>query len=119
MTQPGSTSQSQVAELFESAREARGRARETVRRAEASGLVFGAAVLRHQQAWARAERLRELWLAGRHDRVRYSASARLQARLDGMPVMHRAGSGRAGAGTLLPGGGPRQPNRPVADLISH
>jgi hypothetical protein len=45
-----------------------------------------------QAAWARAEQVRALWLSARMhpDRLRYSAYARLQARLASMPVIEQA-----------------------------
>jgi hypothetical protein len=45
-----------------------------------------------EAAWARAERIRALWLAAHPDadRLRYSAYARLQARLATMPVIEQA-----------------------------
>src|SRR5262252_9589074 len=47
---------------------------------------------RSQAARAWAEQVSELWLAARSDadRLRYSMNARLQARLESMPVIERA-----------------------------
>jgi hypothetical protein len=77
-------------ELYASAREARRRAQRTVGRAEATLQETMAARQEHRLAWARAERLRELWVSGRRDQLRYSALARLQARLASMPVIEQA-----------------------------
>jgi hypothetical protein len=52
--------ESRFEELFVSAREARSRARDTVRRTEASMQENRAAWQAYQQAWARAEQLCEL-----------------------------------------------------------
>jgi AmiR/NasT family two-component response regulator len=41
-------------------------------------------------AWDRAERIRQLWLAARPSRLRYSRYARLQAQLASMPVIEQA-----------------------------
>jgi hypothetical protein len=82
--------ESRFEELFVSAREARSRARDTVRRTEAAMQENRAAWQLYQQAGARAEQLCELWLSGRRDAMRYSAHARLQARLASMPVIEQA-----------------------------
>jgi hypothetical protein len=44
----------------------------------------------HQQAWERADQLRELWLTRRQEMAQYSAYARLQARMISMPVIEQA-----------------------------
>ena len=81
---------SRFEELCVSAREARERARTTVRRAEAIRQESKALWQVYHQAEARAEQLCELWLSGRRDAMRYSAHARLQARLASMPVIEQA-----------------------------
>ena len=83
-------SESRFEELFASAREARSRARDTVRRTEAAMQANRAAWQLYRQAGARAEQLCELWLSGRREVMRYSAHARLQARLASMPVIEQA-----------------------------
>ena len=90
MTQPGSVVHSQLEELYASARAARGRAKQTVRRAQASQPAFRAAVRRHHQARVRGEGLKEQWLTGQYDRTRYSAYTRLHARMASMPVIEQA-----------------------------
>ena len=47
---------------------------------------------RIEASWARAEQICEVWLAAHPDadRLRYSAYARLQARLESMPVIEQA-----------------------------
>jgi ANTAR domain-containing protein len=77
-------------ELYVSAREARSRAQGTVRRAERVLQKTQVAKQEYQQAYARAERLHEVWLSARKDRMRYSAYARMQARLASMPVIEQA-----------------------------
>jgi hypothetical protein len=82
--------ESQPEELFATAREARLRAQQTVRRSQHIRQRAWAAWQLHQQACARAERLHQLRLSGQTDRMRYSATARLQARLASMPVIEQA-----------------------------
>jgi hypothetical protein len=82
--------ESRFGELFVSAREARNRARDTVRRTEAALQENKTAWQSYQRAGARAEKLCESWLSGRRDAMRYSAHARLQARLASMPVIEQA-----------------------------
>ena len=81
---------SRFEELCVSAREARERARTTVRRAEAIRQESKAVWQVYHQAQARSEQLCELWLSGRRDAMQYSAHARLQARLASMPVIEQA-----------------------------
>jgi hypothetical protein len=81
---------SRFEELYASARQERRRAHQTVRRAE-DILQDANAVWRvHQQACARARQLHQLSLSGQQDRLQYSATARLQARLASMPVIEQA-----------------------------
>ena len=82
--------ESRFEELRVSAREARERARTTVRRAEAIRQESKAVWQVYHQAQARSEQLCELWLSGRRDAMQYSAHARLQARLASMPVIEQA-----------------------------
>jgi len=81
---------SRMEELYASARRARGRAEETVRRTAAMQLSFHATRQRYQQAWARSNRIREPWLSAQDDRLTYSAYARLQARLASLSVIEQA-----------------------------
>jgi len=82
--------ESRFGELFVSAREARNRACDTVRRTEAALQENRVAWQSCQRAGAMAEQLRESSLSGRRDAMRYSAHARLQARLATMPVIEQA-----------------------------
>jgi hypothetical protein len=81
---------SEFEELYASARQARRRAYQTTRRAESILQEANAIWQVHQQACARAKRRHQLWLSGQQDRLRYSATARLQARLASMPVIEQA-----------------------------
>jgi hypothetical protein len=76
--------------LIASAREARSRAQQAVLRAQAIHRKTEAARREYEQAWARSERLRELWLSGERHRLRYSALARLRARMASMPLIEQA-----------------------------
>src|SRR5215510_249767 len=44
----------------------------------------------YEQACGRTEQLQRMWLSGQQDRLRYSALARMQARLASMPVIEQA-----------------------------
>jgi ANTAR domain-containing protein len=83
-------SENRFQELYASAREARRRAQETVCRAEAAYMETKAVRELHLQARARVEQVQKLWLSGQREQLRYSALARLQARLATMPVIEQA-----------------------------
>jgi len=76
--------------LYAAARIARSQAQQSVRRSERVLRECQSARREHQQTCAQVERLRELWLSGQRDRLRYSPYARLQARLASMPVIEQA-----------------------------
>lgn len=76
--------------LYASARAARSRVAETVAQADMLQRDISAAWQLYQQAWARAEQLRELSRSGRRSRLKYSAYARLEARMATMPVIEQA-----------------------------
>lgn len=82
--------ESQLYELYAQAKAAREQSRALVARLQAAQQFNAETMQRIQAAKGRAEQFRELWLAGRPGRLRYSASARLQARLESMPVIEQA-----------------------------
>jgi len=77
-------------DLYTSARQARSKVKETAKRTLALQQELTATWQLYQQAWARAERLRELSVSGRRDRLPYSAGARLQAQMATMSVIEQA-----------------------------
>jgi ANTAR domain-containing protein len=83
---------SQWHELYAQAQAARTQSRVLAARHRAARHATAEVLQRIQAARARAEQIGELWLAARPDAdgLRYSASARLQARLESMPVIEQA-----------------------------
>jgi len=79
-------------ELYAQARAARRQSRVLAARHRAAEQAAGEILQRIHAARDRAEQIGELWLAARPDtdRLRYSAYARLQARLASMPVIEQA-----------------------------
>lgn len=83
---------SQLQELYAQAQAARTRSRVLAARHHAAQHTAAEILQRIQVARDRAEQIGELWLAAHPgaDRLRYSANARLQARLASMPVIEEA-----------------------------
>ena len=83
---------SQGQELYAQVEATRRRSRVLAARHRAARRTTAQLVQRIQAARARAEHVGELWLAAHldGDRLRYSAAARLQARLESMPVIEQA-----------------------------
>jgi hypothetical protein len=80
----------QLHELFARAQATRRRSRYLAARHHAIE-HDNAEITRHlRAAWDRAEQVRALWLARGAGRLRYSAYARLEARLASMPVIEQA-----------------------------
>jgi ANTAR domain len=79
-------------ELYARAQAARRQSRALVEQLRATRSDTEKILQRTRDAWARAGQIRELWLVASTDtdRLLYSASARLQARLASMPVIERA-----------------------------
>jgi len=82
----------QLPELYAQAQAARRQSRVLAARHHAAQQAATEILQRIHAARDRAERIGELWLAARPgaDRLRYSAYARLQARLASMPVIEQA-----------------------------
>ena len=82
----------EMQELYERARAARTRARVLAAQHHAAQRDAAETLQLVRAARERAEQVRALWLAGATgaERLRYSAYARLQARLDSMPVVEQA-----------------------------
>jgi len=79
-------------ELYAQARAARRQSRVLAARHRAARHASAEILQRVEAARARAEQIGELWLAAHPDadRLHYSAYARLQARLESMPVIEQA-----------------------------
>jgi hypothetical protein len=82
----------QVQELYAQARAARAQSRVLAGRLEAARRRTAETLTVLEDVVARAKQIRELWLSAqpRADGLRYSASARLQARLADLPVIEQA-----------------------------
>jgi hypothetical protein len=81
---------SELHELYSQAQAAREQARVLAARHRAAQRGTRELVQRNRAARIQAERVHELWLAASTGSQRYSAAARLQARLASMPVIEQA-----------------------------
>lgn len=87
----GIRAEARFAELYERAEAARAQTRALTGQIRATQAKIRAECQRIQAAADRAEQVRQLWLAPPGaERLRYSAYARLQARLTSMPVIEQA-----------------------------
>ena len=82
--------QARLHELYEQAAAARNQSRALVARHRVIRQSNAEILQDLRAAQERAEQIRELWLAARTGRLHYSAHARLQARLESMPVIEQA-----------------------------
>jgi hypothetical protein len=83
--------ESRFAELYAQAEAARVQTRNLTQLVHANQTKVMAECQRMKDAWQRAEEIRKIWLdPANRDRLRYSAHARLQARLASMPVIEQA-----------------------------
>src|SRR5215469_2348055 len=86
----GSAVDRRFEELYAAARQARNQAQKTVLRAQVVLRETRITYQMYEQACGRTEQLQQMWLSGQQDRLRYSALARMQARLASMPVIEQA-----------------------------